>query len=37
MQVFCGIDWAEDHYVVVLVDQAGVVLAISTTVGATLF
>ena len=26
MQVFCGIDWAEDHYDVALVDQAGVVL-----------
>jgi transposase len=24
--VFCGIDWAEDHYDVALVDQAGVVL-----------
>jgi transposase len=27
VQVFCGIDWAEDHYDVALVDQAGVVLA----------
>jgi Transposase len=26
VQVFCGIDWAEDHYDVALVDQAGVVL-----------
>ena len=26
MHVFCGIDWAEDHYDVALVDQAGVVL-----------
>ena len=26
MQVFCGIDWAEDHYDVALVDQAGNVL-----------
>src|SRR6266567_5193525 len=25
--VFCGIDWAEDHYDVALVDDAGVVLA----------
>src|SRR6266496_5642994 len=24
--VFCGIDWAEDHYDLALVDQAGVVL-----------
>src|SRR5260221_9237172 len=24
--VFCGIDWAEDHYDVALVDQVGVVL-----------
>jgi hypothetical protein len=27
VRVFCGIDWAEDHYDVALVDQAGVVLA----------
>jgi hypothetical protein len=27
VHVFCGIDWAEDHYDVALVDQAGVVLA----------
>ena len=26
VHVFCGIDWAEDHYDVALVDQAGVVL-----------
>src|SRR6266536_774770 len=26
VQVFCGIDWAEDHYDLALVDQAGVVL-----------
>src|SRR6266852_4866975 len=26
VQVFCGIDWAEDHYDIALVDQAGVVL-----------
>jgi transposase len=26
VDVFCGIDWAEDHYDVALVDQAGVVL-----------
>src|SRR5947209_4868861 len=26
VQVLCGIDWAEDHYDVALVDQAGVVL-----------
>src|SRR5438876_9991551 len=26
VQMFCGIDWAEDHYDVALVDQAGVVL-----------
>jgi hypothetical protein len=26
VQVFCGIDWAEDHYDVALVDEAGVVL-----------
>src|ERR1700730_10644428 len=26
VQVFCGIDWAEDHYDVALVDHAGVVL-----------
>jgi hypothetical protein len=26
VQVFCGIDWAEDHYDVALVDQVGVVL-----------
>jgi len=25
--VFCGIDWAEDHYDVALVDDGGVVLA----------
>src|SRR6266568_6417460 len=25
--VFCGIDWAEDHYDVALVDDAGAVLA----------
>ena len=27
MPVFCGIDWAEDHYDVALVDDGGVVLA----------
>ena len=27
MPVFCGIDWAEEHYDVALVDEAGVVLA----------
>src|SRR5437764_13190721 len=27
VQAFCGIDWAEDHYDMALVDQAGVVLA----------
>ena len=27
MPVFCGIDWAEDHYDVALVDDAGAVLA----------
>ena len=27
MPVFCGIDWAEDHYDVALVDDAGGVLA----------
>ena len=26
MPVFCGIDWAEEHYDVALVDEAGVVL-----------
>ena len=26
MHVFCGIDWAEDHYDMALVDEAGVVL-----------
>src|ERR1700716_3050911 len=26
VHVFCGIDWAEDHYDVALVDQAGVML-----------
>src|ERR1700736_1075515 len=26
VHVFCGIDWAEDHYDVALVDHAGVVL-----------
>src|SRR5579859_8108602 len=26
VHVFCGIDWAEDHYDVAIVDQAGVVL-----------
>src|SRR5438132_446427 len=26
VHVFCGIDWAEDHYDMALVDQAGVVL-----------
>ena len=26
VHVFCGIDWAEDHYDVALVDQASVVL-----------
>ena len=27
MPVFCGIDWAEDHYDVAVVDHAGSVLA----------
>ena len=27
MPVFCGIDWAEDHYDVAVVDDAGIVLA----------
>ncbi|MBV9543270.1 MAG: IS110 family transposase, partial [Chloroflexi bacterium] len=27
MPVFCGIDWAEDHYDVAIVDHAGLVLA----------
>ncbi len=27
MAVFCGIDWAEDHYDVALIDQVGVVRA----------
>jgi hypothetical protein len=27
VSVFCGIDWAEDHHDVALVDEAGRVLA----------
>ena len=27
MPAFCGIDWAEDHYDVAIVDDVGVVLA----------
>jgi hypothetical protein len=27
MEVFCGIDWAEDHHDIALVDREGLLLA----------